>query len=568
MSIKRNLFLCLLLAIAWPATTRAGLDAEFLLGDGALRKPVPTQAYTPTGGSFPKNHFEGELILGPASGRIRMKVSRDWFGYARNDDLQVKRFPAMSIEIVQDGNRLLPLDRTPRAGDHPHWELSLGPGQAWDDPKDGGWSRAAFPFALLERNANCTHNGLMTFLYRGDGSISRVAFQVGMETCQYFQADIWGMLSARYKPRSLADARQAVEGYRTEQASRLPVRPLSVLESVYPGVKAGQFDWYPANEVTTLGFVIDGVHYSGGCETRHGPYPFCDELVLPSYSLAKSVFGGLALMMLEQERPGIGRTLVSDYVPECSGAVWKGVTLEHLLDMTTGNYNSLEADADEFALYETPFMSGETHTRKVTTACRLFSRRDWPGRTFAYHSSDSYLAGTVMNELLAGEPGSEADVHRDLLYARLFAPLGLSGLTGFTRRTYDEKAQPFTGYGLYFLADDIARIGQFLYFGDGKVGGDQVVDSYLLKSALQRNPSDTGVPAGSEELRYNSGFWAYRANVGGCEEPVWLPFMSGYGGISVAIFPNRSLFYIFSDMGRFEWLRAAIESNSIRSFCN
>jgi hypothetical protein len=44
--------------------------------------------------------------------------------------------------------------------------------------------------------------------------------------------------------------------------------------------------------------------------------------------------------------------------------------------------------------------------------------------------------------------------------------------------------------------------------------------------------------------------------------------MSGYGGISVVLMPNQSLFYVFSDHGRFEWLRAAEASNRIRPFCS
>jgi hypothetical protein len=56
------------------------------------------------------------------------------------------------------------------------------------------------------------------------------------------------------------------------------------------------------------GFVIDGVHYSGGCPTRHGAYPFCENLDLPSYSLAKSMVAGIALMRLERLYPGAAQS--------------------------------------------------------------------------------------------------------------------------------------------------------------------------------------------------------------------------------------------------------------------
>ena len=53
--------------------------------------------------------------------------------------------------------------------------------------------------------------------------------------------------------------------------------------------------------LSTFGFVYDGVNYVGDCPTRQGAYPFCGQLLLPSYSTAKSAFGGMALMRLAQK---------------------------------------------------------------------------------------------------------------------------------------------------------------------------------------------------------------------------------------------------------------------------
>jgi hypothetical protein len=267
------------------------------------------------------------------------------------------------------------------------------PGRVWDEAGDGGWSRAALPFALQERNANCTHNGLLTFLFRSDGAVSRVAWQIGSETCRYLKIDFWGMAAAHYERGPPAGAAEAVAAHRHERSARLPVRPLSALAADYPGTEPGEFDWFPPDEVSVVGFAIDGVHYRGGCRTRHGPYPFCDTLDLPSYSLAKSIFGGLAWMTLERESPGVGEQQVTTLVPECGDARWQGVTLRHLLDRSSGNYASLEPDADEFASYETPFMAGETHAAKISTACSLFRARPRP-EMFACHTSDTYIAGT------------------------------------------------------------------------------------------------------------------------------------------------------------------------------
>ena len=51
--------------------------------------------------------------------------------------------------------------------------------------------------ALVERNANCVHNGLLTFLF-DDSKISQVRYQITHETCEYFQFDMWGQVGATY----------------------------------------------------------------------------------------------------------------------------------------------------------------------------------------------------------------------------------------------------------------------------------------------------------------------------------------------------------------------------------
>src|SRR3546814_19624089 len=70
----------------------------------------------------------------------------------------------------------------------------------------------------------------------------------------------------------------------------MPTRPLSALAQDYPGTDPAKFaapNGIDPQHVSLVGFVIDGVHYSGGCTTRRGAYPYCESLVVPSYSPAK-----------------------------------------------------------------------------------------------------------------------------------------------------------------------------------------------------------------------------------------------------------------------------------------
>jgi hypothetical protein len=553
---------------------RTELDAEFLLGDAPLAAPVSTAAYKPPDNAAPVARFEGrlELRIPEEAGQIEGLI--DWFGQLENPELELARLPPFSFRFVQDENNLLPVVRGVQKTSHPNWEWILQPGKTWSEAGDSGFTRASVPFALQERNANCTHNGLMTFLFKANGEVSRVAYQVGSETCQYLQLNLWGVLEAEYVPENIAGAAQVIDGYKREVSARLPIRPIEALAQDYPGVDVGQFKLHEPSEVSVFGFVAGGIHYAGECPTRFGPYPYCEVLALPSYSLAKSVLAGSALMWLEQRYPGAGELLVSDYVPECrQDQRWVDVTLEQLVDMSSGNFESPEGQTDEFHSYTTDFISADSHALKIKSSCDMFPRKDLPGRTFVYHSSDTYIAGALMNAFLREQSssgrGHENDIHADILVEEILKPLGLSPLSWVSKRSYDEVAQPFTGFGLTFNSDDIVRFGRFLMNDGGMINGRQILDRSTLQAALQRNEADTGAAMNSGIVRYNNGLWAYDVQqFTDCTAPTWVPYMSGYGGISVALIPNDTVYYVFSDGGNFKWGKAAAESNKIENYCN
>jgi len=136
------------------------------------------------------------------------------------------------------------------------------------------------------------------------------------------------------------------------------------------------------------------------------------------------------------------------------------------------------------------------------------------------------------------------------------------------RRTRDGVAQPFSGYGVTLQRDDIAKLANFINVDHGAVAGQQLVDPKMLRAALQQDPSDRGLPASADEYRYHNGFWAWNAqHVLGCKSETWIPFMSGYGGIAVALMPNGFSYYYFSDGGVWAWARAARETDRIKPFC-
>jgi len=549
--------------------SRAALTYDEMTSAAAVTGPVTMDAFAPPKNArAPTNVFEGHLVLGEEKPGGTFRVLKDQFGDADANAGAARHLPPFDFAFVQSGDVLISEKRGAVPGSHPEWEYILEPGRVWDEAADHGLTRAAIPFTLEERNANCMHNGVLTFLFGKSGAVSDVAYEIAHETCFYFKFDMWGRRAARYLPQSVPDAAAIAARYAKDVAGRMPTR--SIAELSRDGIDPSQFGAeIPPGDMTLYGFVANGVNYVGGCQTRFGTYPYCDVLDVPSYSVAKSLVGGLATMRLNLLYPGMTRSTIGALVPDCAGAgTWNDVTLADALDMATGHYNSPDDQADEDAPDLLPFFLADSHAKRIAFACTHYPRKSSPGTRWVYHTADIYLLGTALNAFWRGKEGASRDFFTDLLADGIWKKLGLSPSAAVTRRTYDAAAEPFSGYGLTLQRDDVAKIAQFLNVDGGAVGGEQLVDREMLDAALQRVPTDTGLEASGPEFRYHYGFWAWNAqHVLGCKSPAWIPYMSGYGGITVALLPNGMSYYYFSDSGIWLWAKAVIQADKIKPIC-
>ena len=555
-------------------SARAHLDRDTLL-TGRYRRSIDLSAYAPPPDAQPPmQRFEGRLRL---SGQPSTRTLLALDGFLGPGDAEAARSLPQDIDIafVQDGDALVPAHRGPIAFDHAWWDIVFEAGRAWDEPGDGGWTRAAIPFALVQKNANCTHNGVLMLLFRGDGETSRAAVQVSSETCHYLQFDLWGLLDADYVPGPVEGRERLLAAHAHEVAARLPVRPMSALATDHPGVDPARFAIGAPRGHTVHGLVFEGIHYRSACDTRHGAYPYCDEMDIPSYSLAKSAVAGLALMRMERLHPGVAELPAGGFARAsgCRDARWEGVRFRHLLDMSTGLYDSPAYMADEDDAKVRGFFAPDDHARRLAFACEAYPRQEAPGARWVYHTSDTYLLGTVLQEALRRLPGhGEDDVFDDVLWAGVLGPVGLSPTARATRRSNDEARQPPFGFGLTLLGDDIARLARFLGKDRGRIDGQAVLDPTMFEAAMQRDPARRGLQVATlERYRYQHGFWArdLQAELG-CDAPTWLPFMSGFGGITLAMFPNGAAWYSVADDGllaSIDFAAPAVEAAKLGPIC-
>jgi hypothetical protein len=321
-----------------PTATRTLLTAADLTNGFTFDGPLDESALIlPAGAAPPAHAFEGRLeLLGEQAGG-HIQILRGELGP------EYTSLPEFDFAFVQENGSLIPVQRGLIITGHPQWNIILEPGRVWQEAGDGDFSRASLPFALTVKGGNATFNGTLTFLF-DDTQVSKVWYQVTQETTTYTRANLWGLLEATYHAEKVPGAERIRANFTTEQAARMPVKPIAALAEAYPGVDIFAFGRGVTPEhLTWYGVVVNGVNYLGGCQTRFGVYPYCESMRATSYSTVKSAFVSLALMRLAQKYGGeVADLRIKDYVPEyaASPGEWERVTFNHALDMSTGNYVS------------------------------------------------------------------------------------------------------------------------------------------------------------------------------------------------------------------------------------
>ena len=457
--------------------------AELLDSSAPTPRPLGDADLGPSAGALPPtNRFNGRLTLLDTSA-ISLEVLRDDYDYARFPTR--RRLPPdgsftaeySQLESPSDGpSRLAPVATGLQLTGDIVWNLIFTSGLAWDEPGgvDDGWSRALLPFALSERNANCVHNGLLLVAFRDSPSgigLSNARFQITQETCLYYKVDYWGQLPGRYDPEPHATPRYAEARARDarELEARLPTAPIAQLAADYPGVDPAAFgQQLTPVHVSSLGVLADGKLYVRDCVTRTGDYAgLCDELVLPSYSLAKSIFGMGLMRLAAKFGPAVYAARVAELLPEEVGGAegdWAEVTLLDCLDMMTGNYQSAEYQRDE-DVHSGDFFAAETYSGK-SAAAFSFPNREPPGQRHIYHTTDTFILASAMQNYLQRSSLNSTNISSaaeitdvwELIAEEILKPLDISSTAFTSLRTYDARAQPYGGESHHEpAAENVAR---------------------------------------------------------------------------------------------------------------
>ena len=468
-----------------------------------------------------------------------------------------KNIPKFEIEISSLDGKVYPKNTKIIETNHLFWNIQFGVGSSKLEISSSN-TLITLPFSLIHKSANCIHNGIGVFSISNENQISNIIFEIASETCAYYKFDYVGLYSANFQFTNALP-----------NLSNNSDKNIISIENLYKRYNLTNksflnSDYIDPSNVTMFGLIDSNNHYVSSCMTRLGNYPFCDQILLPSYSLAKSIAGTFSLSLLESQYGSISNLYVSDLVPECYGRKWKNVTLNNLSDMSTGQYFNSTHDFDEssVASSEVIFMF-EEHKDKIKKACSAFPKKTKPGTRFVYHTSDTYILGLALNNYLQSN-SNRKDYFNDVLIPFLESN-NLSQTSQSVLATNDNIKQSYTGWGMFFLRSDLDRLATIIH----NIKNNSSTQLTYLYDALNPNDNNSLLAIPSVNIYYNNGFWSrkFDKNIFNCSEDVWIPFMSGFGGITFAFFPNGMSYYYFSDGYEFAWESAIFSSHSIKPFC-
>ena len=551
-----NCALILCVAAAWvPFPGRAaaqGIQAADLLKPQWSGGLVDNSAFVPAAEAA-KAHsaFRGTLSLSETEMTIKPRA----FASRRVLGRDTALFPGVALSFFTVRGDLVPFTQDViRAGSigsgRSFWDIIVQPGRVWSEPGDGDWSRAAFPFALVNSLEGETHNGIATFLYTA-GTVSNLRFQIVQQTAPYLVKEYFfaaGLVPARF----LAEAAGIEAMTRTYEASlkdAVRMAPWSELEAKAGALPRAGFDGrIPARDVILGGIDYQGTFYLEECRSAAGPLPWCDRARFGVWSATKALANETALLRLaEKYGPAVFDLQIKDYVPQAAGRPgWEHVRFEDAIDMATGigngsaridpndiNDGYLEGGYDRW--YE-----ARSVEEKVRVLLDSGGVHPWgPGKVARYRDQDMFLLGVAMNNFLKSKEGDAADLW-SMLEKEVFEPIGIHYAP--TNRTLEPgggRGQPLMAGGFYPTIGDMVRIAR-LYHAGGRHGAKQILYAPRV-AALLPGREPRGLPTGetpaSGAVTYINAFWVtpYRA-AAGCR--LYYPRMLGWGGNIIALLPH------------------------------
>lgn len=235
-----------------------------------------------------------------------------------------------------------------------------------------------------------------------------------------------------------------------------------------------------------------------------------------SMSVVKSITATLIGMAIRDGSIGSLDDPVTDYVEELKGSAYEGVTVRHLLQMSSGvdwNETYTDSTSDRRAMLEAQIAQEPGGILEVMAA---LDRAAPPGSRWNYSTGETQVAGALV-AAATGKPVS------DYLSEKIWSPLGMESDAEWWLES--PEGLEIGGSGLSATLRDYARFGLFLLH-EGRIEGRETLPEGWIESA------STAQRIGGEWVEYGYMLWPLS---GGAYAAI------GIFGQFVVVFPEQDM---------------------------
>lgn len=192
--------------------------------------------------------------------------------------------------------------------------------------------------------------------------------------------------------------------------------------------------------------------------------------IVASFSMAKSVLSMLIGTALEDGLIKSTNEPITNYLPELKKNGFDKVTIEHLLDMSSGiAFN--ESYVNPFGQAASVYYG--TNLRREVGKMKLIHE---PGTHFSYSSGDTQVLGLVLNAALKGKTISQ------YLTEKIWQPLGMEYDASWSKDRKKNGVEK-TFCCINARAKDFAKLGR-LYLNEGNWNGQQIIPTEWVNASI------------------------------------------------------------------------------------
>jgi CubicO group peptidase (beta-lactamase class C family) len=198
-----------------------------------------------------------------------------------------------------------------------------------------------------------------------------------------------------------------------------------------------------------------------------------------SFSVGKSVTSTLVGAAIKDGYIKGLDSAVTDYLPSLKGSAYDGVTIRHLLTMSSGakwneDYSDPKSDVNQFALSE-PKADGEN---PIVTYMAKLPREAAPGVKWVYKTGESDLIGVVLARATHKHPA-------DYLSEKIWSTFGMERDAVWM---LDRAGEELGGCCISMTLRDYGRFGLFFMRGGIIAGRSILPDDWIVQATQQQKP--------------------------------------------------------------------------------